>query len=229
LDINKLRDDFQRRLMHVQDRRRILAGLGAGAVMFTAPAIFAAQLTRTPRQTAGPFYPDRLPLDTDSDLLIINDASAQALGNVTWLSGRILDVTGQPVRSALVEIWQVDRNGAYLHTGSANRERRDANFQGYGRCITGSGGEYQFRTVKPVPYASRTAHIHFAVRHGGAERFTTQMYVDGEPLNERDRILNGIRDIEARRSVIVPFVPLAGATGELAARFDIVLGLTPEA
>jgi protocatechuate 3,4-dioxygenase beta subunit len=197
--------------------------------MLAARGLFAAQLVRTPRQTAGPFYPDRLPLDTDNDLLIVNDANAQALGDVTWLSGRVLDVGGRPLRGALVEIWQVDRNGVYLHTDSANRARRDANFQGYGRCLTGPGGEYQFRTLKPVPYASRTAHIHFAVRHGRADRFTTQMYVDGEPLNERDGLLNGIRDAEARRSVIVPFVPIAGASGVLAARFDIVLGLTPEA
>jgi protocatechuate 3,4-dioxygenase, beta subunit len=213
----------------VHDRRRVLAGLGAGAVMLAAPGTFAAELVRTPRQTAGPFYPDRLPLDTDNDLLIVNDANAHAQGDVTWLSGRVLDDGGRPLRGALVEIWQVDRNGVYLHTDSGNRARRDANFQGYGRCLTGPGGEYQFRTLKPVPYASRTAHIHFAVRHGRADRFTTQMYVDGEPLNERDGLLNGIRDAEARRSVIVPFVPIAGGSGELAARFDIVLGLTPEA
>jgi len=214
----------------VNRRRRILAGLGAGAVMLAAPGIFAAQLVRTPRQTAGPFYPDRLPLDTDNDLLIVNDADTAAIGEVTWLSGRILDLAGRPTRNAQVEIWQVDGNGVYLHSGSAPRERRDANFQGFGRFLTGASGEYLFRTVKPVPYASRTAHIHFTVKPARAESFTTQMYVQGEPLNERDRLLNGIRDPQARASVIVPFIPLDGSTrGELSARFDIVLGQTPGA
>jgi protocatechuate 3,4-dioxygenase beta subunit len=86
-----------------------------------------------------------------------------------------------------------------------------------------------FRTIKPVPYSNRTSHIHFAVKQRHADRFTTQLYVAGEPRNERDGLLNSIRDPQAQRSVIVPFTPLAGsARGELAARFDIVLGQTPE-
>jgi protocatechuate 3,4-dioxygenase beta subunit len=81
-----------------------------------------------------------------------------------------------------------------------------------------------------VPYAFRTAHIHFGVRRrGSAERFTTQMYVKGEPLNARDGLLSGIGDRRARDSVIVDFVPLTPGSSELAARFDIVLGVTPEA
>ena len=149
---------------------------------------------------------------------------------VTWLSGRILDASGRPLHGAQVEIWQVDRNGVYLHSESGDREQRDAGFQGYGRCITGKNGEYTFRTVKPVPYASRTAHIHFGVRRpGSSERFTTQMYVKGEPLNARDGLLNAIEDRHARDSVIVDFKPLAAGSSELAARFDIVLGATPGA
>src|SRR5215203_5099496 len=69
---------------------------------------FAEELVRTPRQTEGPFYPDRLPLDTDNDLLIVNDAITEAVGEVTHLTGRILDAKGNPLRNALVEIWQVD-------------------------------------------------------------------------------------------------------------------------
>ncbi len=147
-------------------RRSLLAGVGASAALAVTRA-FGAQLVATPRQTAGPFYPDRLPLDTDNDLLRINDADARAAGDVTWVSGRVLDVDGRPIRGALVEIWQVDRNGVYLHTRGGDHERRDANFQGYGRCLTNDAGEYLFRTIKPVPYASRTAHIHFGVRRGG--------------------------------------------------------------
>ena len=71
----------------------------------------------------GPFYPDKLPLDTDNDLLIINDGITPAVGEITHLTGRILDAKGNPVRNALVEIWQCDSNGAYLHTGSDNRRQ----------------------------------------------------------------------------------------------------------
>jgi protocatechuate 3,4-dioxygenase beta subunit len=213
-------------------RRYFLSSLAVGAAgtaaLFT-PGVFAQQLIQTPRQTEGPFYPDKIPLDTDNDLLIINDAITPAVGAITYLSGRILNSRGEPIRGALVEIWQVDNNGAYLHTGSGNRNKRDANFQGFGRFLTGSSGDYYFRTIKPVPYPGRTPHIHFAVKLKGQEKFTTQCYVKGEPQNERDSILKGIRDPKARNAIIVDFAPIKGARlGELAARFDIVLGLTPE-
>jgi protocatechuate 3,4-dioxygenase beta subunit len=208
-------------------RRHFLRSLTAGAAFFTVPGLFAEELVRTPRQTEGPFYPDKLPLDTDNDLILINDAVTPAVGDITWLSGRILDARGAPIRDALVEIWQCDRHGAYLHSGSVNREKRDPNFQGFGRFLTGSTGEYLFRTIKPVPYPGRTPHIHFAVKMKGRAKFTTQCYIQGEPRNERDGILNGIKDARARASVIVPFVPVQGSRiGELAARFEIVLGLT---
>ena len=209
-------------------RRSFLGGLAVGAVAFSMPGAFAEALMRTPRQTEGPFYPNKLPLDTDNDLLVINDAITPAVGEVTHLSGKILDARGEPVRNGVVEIWQVDNSGAYLHTGSANRDRRDANFQGFGRFLTGSGGEYYFRTIKPVPYPGRTPHIHFAVKLKGRDKFTTQCYVRGEPRNARDFILNSIRDPKARASVVVDFLPIKGSRiGELAARFDIVLGFTP--
>ena len=210
------------------DRRRFLRSLTMGSVFFTVPGLFAEQLVRTPPQTEGPFYPDRLPLDTDNDLLVINDAITPAVGEVTWLSGRVLDAKGSPVRNAVVEIWQVDGNGAYIHSGDDRRSLRDRNFQGFGRFVTGATGEYLFRTVKPVPYPGRTPHIHFAITPRGAEKLVTQCYVAGEPGNERDGVLQGIRDEQARRSVIVPFEPVTGSrTGELSARFDIVLGFTP--
>jgi protocatechuate 3,4-dioxygenase, beta subunit len=211
------------------ERRRLIAALGGAAAALAAPRVLAAALQPTPRQTAGPFYPDRLPLDTDNDLVRVAGSEAQAAGDLTWVSGRVLDSSGHPLRNALVEIWQVDRNGVYLHTQSAGRERRDSNFQGYGRCLTGEGGEYQFRTIKPVPYGWRTAHIHFAVQPHNSERFITQLYVKGEPRNAEDGVLNAIRDPAARDAVIVDFLPIAGRRGELAARFDIVLGVTPQA
>src|SRR5215212_4598151 len=110
-------------------RRQFLRRASAGLALFAVPGAFAAELVRTPRQTEGPFYPDKLPLDTDNDLLIINDTITPAIGEVTWLSGRILDAQGKPIRNSLVEIWQCDNNGAYIHSKSGNREKRDGNFQ----------------------------------------------------------------------------------------------------
>jgi protocatechuate 3,4-dioxygenase beta subunit len=210
-------------------RRSFLGSVAVGAIGSAAwftPGVFAEQLTQTPRQTEGPFYPDKLPLDTDNDLLIINDAITPAVGTVTQLSGRILDKTGNPIKNATVEIWQVDNNGAYLHSGSANRDKRDKNFQGFGRFETASNGEYRFRTIKPVVYPGRQApHIHFMVKLNGREKFTTQCYIKGHPGNAVDFVLNGIRDAKQRESVIVDFAPVKSSRiGELAAKFDIVMG-----
>jgi protocatechuate 3,4-dioxygenase beta subunit len=208
--------------------------LGAGAAalgspFFTRRGAFAEDLIRTPRQTEGPFYPDKLPLDTDNDLLIVNDEITPAVGEITHLGGRILDMEGRPVTNAVIEIWQVDHEGAYLHQGSSNREKRDANFQGYGRFLTGSTGEYYFRTIKPVPYPGRTPHIHLIVKKGKDRLLTSQLYVEGEKRNEEDRLYMSIADAKARKSVTIPFRPLEESKiGELTARADIIIGMTPE-
>jgi len=214
----------------LRSRRNFLSTLASGAVAFTAPGVLAAELVRTPSQTEGPFYPDKLPLDTDNDLIVINAALTPAVGEITYLSGRVLDARGEPIRNALVEIWQVDKNGSYLHTKSDNYARRDTNFQGFGRFLTGSTGEYLFRTIKPVPYPGRTPHIHFAIKLKGLEKFTTQCYLKGEPLNETDGVLKKLPPSKGKDSLMIPFTPMKGSrAGELAARFDIVMGFTPEA
>ena len=213
----------------LSNRRRFLRRLSVGAALFAVPGAFAEELFRTPPQTEGPFYPDHLPLDTDNDLLIVNDGITPAVGEVTHLSGRILDPSGQPIRNALVEIWQVDNNGVYLHSKDTHATR-DKNFQGFGRFLTGSSGEYYFRTIKPVLYPGRTRHIHFALKMKGRDKWTTQCYVKGEPKNETDGIYRQITDPKARAAVTIDFAPLKNSRiGELAARFDIVPGFTPEA
>jgi protocatechuate 3,4-dioxygenase beta subunit len=214
----------------LQTRRRFLGGLTLATTALWVPGAFAEALTVTPSQTEGPFYPDHLPLDTDNDLILIKDTTTPAVGTITHLSGRVLDSRGNPVNKAVVEIWQVDNSGAYLHSRSGNAGNRDRNFQGFGRFETASTGEYRFRTIKPVPYPGRTPHIHVKVLKGSRELLTTQCYVKGEPQNERDGVLRGIRDAAARESVIVAFAPISGSKiGEVAAKFDIVLGFTPEA
>jgi protocatechuate 3,4-dioxygenase beta subunit len=208
------------------------AALGAvGSAAFFTPGVFAEQLMQTPKQEEGPFYPDKMPLDTDNDLLIINDSITPAVGSITHLSGRILDRRGEPIRNAVVEIWQVDNKAAYLHTKSDNYATRDTNFQGFGRFLTGSTGEYYFRTIKPVVYPGRLApHVHFAVKVKGKERFTTQCYIKGHPGNAADFVIKAIQDPKARELVMADFVPIKSSRiGELSARFDIVLGFTAEA
>ncbi|WP_439860072.1 intradiol ring-cleavage dioxygenase [Pseudomonas sp. MBLB4136] len=210
-------------------RRRLLAGMGSAALLLGAPGAFAERLL-TPAQTLGPFYPDPLPLDRDNDLLIVGDNLTPASGTVVHLHGRIRDARGRPLADALVEIWQVDAHGIYLHSQGGDRARRDGNFQGYGRFLTGSDGRYRFRTIRPVAYPGRTPHIHFAVTLPGQPRFATQCYIRGERLNARDGILNSIGDPRLRELLIVPFVPVAGSVArEQVARFNIVLGVTPTA
>src|SRR5262249_17532309 len=104
----------------------------------------------------------------------------------------------------------------------------DKNFQGFGRFLTGSSGEYYFRTIKPVRYPGRTPHIHFALKLKGQEKWTTQCYIKGEQENEKDGIYMGVRDLKQRAAVTVDFAPIPGSrAGELAAKFDIVTGFTP--
>jgi protocatechuate 3,4-dioxygenase, beta subunit len=211
-------------------RRTFLQGVALSSAAWFVPGALAEELVRTAAQTEGPFYPDKLPLDTDNDLLLINDVLTPAVGEITYLSGKILDARGNPIKNAAVEIWQCDNNGAYLHTGTSNADKKDKNFQGFGRFTTASSGEYLFRTIKPVPYPGRTPHIHFKVKVKGKDELTTQCYVKGHPGNERDGIYRNMRDPKARDSITVDFVPIKESKiGELAAKFDIVLGITPEA
>jgi protocatechuate 3,4-dioxygenase beta subunit len=215
-------------------RRLFLSSAAVGVVgssTLFAPGVLAEQLKQTPSQVEGPFYPDKMPLDTDNDLLIINDSITPAVGSITHLSGRILDRRGEPIRNAVVEIWQVDNKAAYLHTKSDNYATRDTNFQGFGRFLTGSTGEYYFRTIKPVVYPGRLApHVHFAVKVKGKERFTTQCYIKGHPGNAVDFVIKAIQDPKARELVMADFIPIKSSRiGELAAKFDIVMGFTAEA
>ena len=216
--------------LNIFSRRQFMRQCALGASLWQANGLMAEALVKTPKSTEGPFYPDTLPLDTDNDLLIINDSINPGVGQVTWLNGRILDAHGQPVRNALVEIWQCDGKGVYYHSGSGNAlRRRDTHFQCFGRFLTGSKGQYVFRTIKPVPYPGRTPHIHFKVKRQGKELLTTQCYIKGHPGNPKDGIWKRIRNKRQQDNVTVDFKPLAGSRiNELVATFDVVLGWTPE-
>ena len=219
-------------------RRRFLQGgaaVGAIALFgseWLTSAAFAEELLRTPPLTEGPFYPDKLPLDTDNDLIIINDSITPAVGEITHLSGRVLDASGSPVKDATVEIWQCDAKQVYLNTRDSvpKAKQRDPNFQGFGRFTTGSSGEYRFRTIKPVAYPGRPApHVHFKIKKGNRELLTTQLFIRGFPGNARDGVYGGVGDLVNRELVQSDFKPIEKSKiGELAASFEIVLGRTPD-
>lgn len=222
---------FQQTSACYASRRRFFRQVALAAAWFSVPGLFAEELTRkTPWVEEGPFYPPKLPLDTDNDLIIVNDSITPAVGQITHVSGRLLDTKGDPIRGATIELWEADSMGVYL-ADQPNRRKFDAHFQGFGRFLTGSMGEYYFRTIRPVAYTGRPApHIHFKIKRKGEEPFTTQLFVKGDSGNERDGIWKRIGDQPARNLVTVDFAPVKGSRiGELAARFDIVLGASPVA
>jgi protocatechuate 3,4-dioxygenase, beta subunit len=209
--------------MKALDRRGFIAATLSGAASLVFPGPAWAALAPTPRQTEGPFYPLSLPLDADADLVSVVGRAGQAQGLITHVFGRILDSNGRAISGAWVEIWQCDALGRYHHPLDGGGA--DPNFQGYGAVVSDREGLYRFRTIRPVPYPGRTPHIHFALSGRGFDRFTTQMYVAGEPLNDRDFVLSRIRDPAARERVIVQLEPAdAVEAGALLGRFDIVVG-----
>ena len=159
-------------------RRHLLASsLGASAAFWLTPGAFAEELLKTtPFLTEGPFYPDKLPLDQDNDLILIKDSTTPAVGTIAHLTGRLLNANGSPVKNAVIEIWQCDANAVYLHSrdSAPKAQQQDKHFQGFGRFTTNEKGEYRFRTIKPVPYPGRPApHIHFKVKQGDKEVLVT--------------------------------------------------------
>jgi protocatechuate 3,4-dioxygenase beta subunit len=215
--------------MHEQRRRQLLETLGgAAALALTAPLTRAAELLlATPRQAKGPFYPLELPLDQDNDLTRVAGRSGRAQGTTIDVVGRLRDERGRPLAAVQIEIWQVNAFGRYHHRHDDQDKPWDPDFQGYGRTVTDSQGGYRFRTVRPVAYPGRAPHIHFALSDRRFSTFYTQMYVAGAPENERDFLLNGVRDPGARDSLIVNLEPSRAEGSELVGRFDIVLGETP--
>ena len=209
---------------HSLTRRRLLSGAAATlAAAGSTPIASASALVLTPRQSRGPFYPAEYPFDQDNDLVLVQGRSAPARGDVVVVHGRVLDERSRPVAHSRVEIWQCDTNGRYHHPRDRRHAPLDENFQGWGRFETAADGRYWFRTIRPVPYPGRAPHIHFAVSGSDVEPLVTQMYVDGAPENERDRLFRSIRDPRQQASVLVRFAADPAFAGVPAGAFDIVL------
>ncbi|WP_406283850.1 protocatechuate 3,4-dioxygenase subunit beta [Embleya sp. NBC_00896] len=182
-------------------------------------------------ESTGPVFgaTDVHPLDFD----LTGQHIGEPLGERIIVTGRVLDESGRPLRNQLVEVWQANAAGRYLHKGDRHPAPLDPNFTGAGRCLTDAEGRYRFVTIKPGAYpwrnhhnAWRPAHIHFSL-FGTAftQRLVTQMYFPGDPLFEYDPIFNAVRDDRARRRLIAAFdMDTTEDQWALGYQWDIVLG-----
>ena len=205
-------------------RRQLLAAALAGTALAGVPWRAEAQSAgriATPRQTEGPFYPDRLPADDDNDLVSVKGQSGIARGEILLLAGTVTDLAGKPLGGARVEIWQCDAGGRYHHSRDSSGVAPDPNFQGWGQFVSAADGEYRFRTIRPVPYPGRTPHIHFKVSGKAIPVLVTQMYVEGEPGNARDGVFASL-DARERAAVTVR-LDKAPDGRALITRYEIVL------
>ncbi len=204
-------------------RRTLLRIFGAAGDFLGLARPASAALFPTPPQSTGPFYPppaDRF-ADTDWDLVNIAGRVRAAGGEVMHLSGRVLGGDGAPVAAALIEIWQCDANGRYLHSGDVSQTRpRDPDFQGYAVTRTDSGGRYRFRTILPVEYPGRTPHIHARLQRPVGSELITQIYLAGHPLNQGDFLFRRLgRAARAAASI----TPTRRDDGDFEAEFDFVV------
>jgi protocatechuate 3,4-dioxygenase, beta subunit len=206
-----------------ESRRRALLGIASTATTPFVRQIAAqpAALTPTPRDTEGPFYPVDWTGDIDGDLITVG-GKRYSQGTSLLLVGRVLGTSGLPIVSARVEIWQVDATGKYRHPNDDGDMPLKRGFQGFGRVLTDPLGAYRFRTIKPVAYQSRPAHIHFRVAAKGYRELTTQMYFAGE--NKEGSSWGGFsREREKLTVTATPIRDDANADAKLMATFDIVL------
>lgn len=211
-------------------RRRLLGlslAVGGLAISGATRSAFAQGLKPTPRQTLGPFYPNLKPLDQDADLTRITGKPASAQGQLLHVMGQVLNLKGEPVAGALVEIWQANTHGRYDHPGDSNPAPLDPNFQGFAQQHTDAQGRYRFKTIKPGAYPAapdwvRPPHIHFAVTHQ-KQRLVTQMYFPGEALNEKDFLLQELRTAKDAAIARLQAPTKAFEADALVAVWDIVL------
>src|ERR1700692_4270465 len=183
-------------------RREILkmsAILGVTSAVSTKFAFAQAALLRTPGQILGPFYPMK-PFDQNADLTKVAGRPGRAEGEILNVMGRVLNLKGEPVRSAKVEGGQANAHGRYTHPSDTNPAPLDPNFEGSAVLTTDSEGRYRFKTIKPAGYPAgpnlcRPAHIHFQVS-GRQDKIDTQMYFEHDPYNNADPLLNSVGGAE---------------------------------
>jgi protocatechuate 3,4-dioxygenase beta subunit len=185
----------------------LMSAVLAGSGVAVLPRLGAAEavLQRTPDQILGPFYPlSELP--QTADLTKVSGRSGRAEGQVLNVMGRVLNLAGEPVRNAKVEVWQANAHGRYTHPSDPNPAPLDPNFEGAAVLTTDSEGRYRFKTIKPAAYPAgpnrmRPAHIHFQVS-GRQDKIVTQMYFDGDPYNDADPFLSSVGRAERKELLV---------------------------
>ena len=195
-----------------------------------APLRPLIMLPESMHDPSGPVYGDGPLAESDSDLT--RQHAGEPLGERIIVTGRVTDGHGRPVPNALIELWQANAAGRYIHARDQHPAPLDPNFTGAGRCLTGSDGTYRFTTVKPGAYpwqnhpnAWRPAHIHFSIfGRAFTDRLVTQMYFPGDPLLPLDPIFNSVPDEKARQRLVADFdIELTQPEWALGYHWDIVL------
>ena len=203
--------------------RRNLLKIGAttAASLMAFNTLAANQITAlTPTQPKGPFYPIVDQVDTDSDLIYVENSKITAKGKIIIIEGFVTDQKNRPVSTALVEIWQACETGKYNHPSDTNTAELDTNFQYWGKAVTDKNGFYRFRTVLPGAYPAdtdwiRPPHIHYKIAKLGYIELITQMYFAGNELNQKDLILKRLSPGE-QNEVIVELKTLPNIAHEVA-------------
>jgi protocatechuate 3,4-dioxygenase, beta subunit len=189
-------------------------------------------MPQTLSELTAPVFGDDAVNEIDADLTLNARVNGEPIGERILVTGRLLDERGDPVRNALVEIWQANATGRYLHKRDQHDAPLDPNFTGAGRALTDDNGNYRFTTVRPGAYpwgnhenAWRPAHIHFSVfGNNFLSRLVTQMYFPGDPLHGLDPILSGIPDEKSRQRLIADYAhDITQPAWALGYRFDIVV------
>ena len=175
-----------------RSRRRLVIASALGPAVIAAPALASSRRILAP-MTDGPFYPSRAWrerwTDWDADLTRVErDGRVQvARGEHLGLEATVVDTRGRLIDGAEVEIWQCDAMATYRHPREASEPGRfDPGFQGFGAVRSDRQGAVRFRTIKPVPYPGRTPHIHVKLRHASFGELTSQLFIAGDPGNDRD-------------------------------------------
>jgi len=195
-----------------------------------SPRMPLVLLSKTLTERTGPVFGHGLIRERDNDLTAQH--AGDPIGERILVHGRVLDEDGKPVRGALVEVWQANAAGRYMHKVDTHDAPLDPNFSGAGRMLTDEHGYYSFKTIKPGAYpwgnhynAWRPAHIHFSLFGAGIlSRLVTQMYFPGDPLQPLDPIFNSIPDEDARQRLVSRFdIDRSEPSYLLAYAWDVVL------